>query len=193
MLPTILTNIADDDERAFVEKVYMTYEEKLFAISKKILRNHLDVQDCVNDTVFLFMKNIDQLRLAWDKKYAEAFITVVCRNCALNMARINRRKTEHEQPLIRYNYDEEQYEDIEIPDYSASVDKIVISEENCEYLYQLINRLDQKYRDVIVLKTLGKSNQSIAEIMHISEDLVRQRYSRAKKQLLEMGGKNLIC
>ncbi|MBR2354049.1 MAG: sigma-70 region 4 domain-containing protein, partial [Clostridia bacterium] len=53
--------------------------------------------------------------------------------------------------------------------------------------------LDDKYRDVILLKSLGFDNKSIAKVMNISEELVRQRYSRAKKQLWEMGGKNLYA
>ena len=125
--------------------------------------------------------------------YIDRLIAVVCRNRALNILREKRRKNEHEQSLVRYNYEEEKYEEMEIPDYSSCVDKICISEENCEYLHGLINRLDDKYRDVILLKSLGFDNKGIAKMMNISEELVRQRYSRAKKQLWEMGGKNLYA
>ena len=57
----------------------------------------------------------------------------------------------------------------------------------------LINKLDDKYRDVILLKSMGVDNQTIAEIMHISDNLVSQRYKRAKKQLWQMGGKDLYA
>ena len=188
---SIILNIVDDDDRAFVEKVYLEYEKQLYAISNQYLGHHQDAQDCVHNTVELIMRNIEKLKNARDNGYLARFITAVCRNCALNMLRVKRRKNAHEQSFFRYNYDEEQYEEIDIPDYSACVDKIYISEENCEYLSQLINRLDQKYRDVILLKSLGLDNKSIAKIMNITEDLVRQRYLRAKKQLLEMGGEEL--
>ncbi len=187
----IILNIADDDDRALVETIYINYEKKLYSTAKRYLDNHYDAQDCVHDTIALLIENIDKLKVARDKGYLERFLTVVCRNCALNTVRVKRRKNEHELSLVRYNCDEEQYEEIEIPDYSACVDKIWISEENCEYLHQLINRLNQKYRDIILLKSLGLDNKSIAKVMNISEELIRQRYLRAKKQLWEMGGKDL--
>jgi len=190
MLPIIL-NIVDDDDRALVEKIYVQYEKKLYVISMKYLNNHHDAQDCVHNTIRLIIESIDKFAVASDKGYLEQLLTVVCRNCALNMLRVKNRKREYEQPIAKYNYDECEYEDIDIPDYNSSVDKIYISEENCEYLHELINKLDEKYRDVVLLKSLGFDNKRIADVMDISEELVRKRYSRAKKQLWEMGGKDL--
>ena len=190
---SIILSILDDDDRAFVESLYINYEKKLYVISMKYLQDHRDAQDCVQDTIVLIAESIEKFKIAKDMEYIDRLIAVVCRNRALNILREKRRKNEHEQSLVRYNYEEEQYEEMDIPDYSASVDKICISEENCEYLHGLINRLDDKYRDVILLKSLGFDHKEIARIMNISEELVRQRYSRAKKQLWEMGGEKLYA
>ena len=190
MLPIIL-NIIDDDDRTFVEKIYVKYEKQLYLISMKYLNNHHDAQDCVHDTIKLIIDSIEKFKIAQDLDYLEQLLTVVCRNCALNALRVRARKNEYEQSLSRYNYKENEYEEIDIPDYASSVDKIYISEENLEHLHNLINKLDSKYRDIILLKSMGFDNRGIAEIMNISEVLVRKRYSRAKKQLWEMGGKDL--
>ena len=192
MLPIILT-ILDDEDRAFVESLYIKYEKKLYVISMKYLQDHRDAQDCVHDTITLVIERIEKFKTAQDMGYIDRLISVVCRNRALNILREKHRKNEHEQSLIRYNYEEEKYEEMDIPDYESSVEKICVSEENCEYLHELINRLDDKYRDVILLKCLGFDTKGIAEVMNISEELVRQRYSRAKKQLWEMGGKNFYA
>ena len=192
MLPIIL-NILNDDERAFVETIYIKYEKQLYAISKKYLQDHRDAQDCVHDTIALVIESIEKFKTAQDMGYIDRLISVVCRNCALNALRVKRRKNQYEQSLVRYNYEEEKYEEIEIPDYESSVDKIFVSEQNCEYLHELINRLDDKYRDVILFKSLGFDYKAIAKMMNISEELARQRYARAKKQLWEMGGNNLYA
>lgn len=192
MLPIIL-NILNDDERAFVETIYIKYEKQLYAISKKYLQDHRDAQDCVHDTIALVIESIEKFKTAQDMGYIDRLISVVCRNCALNALRVKRRKNQYEQSLVRYNYEEEKYEEIEIPDYESSVDKIFVSEQNCEYLHGLINRLDDKYRDVILFKSLGFDYKAIAKMMNISEELARQRYARAKKQLWEMGGNNLYA
>ena len=76
---------------------------------------------------------------------------------------------------------------MDIPDLSANVEKIVISEFTCGYVKELIDKLDFKYRDVIVLKGYGYGYEEIAYLMHISQELVRKRYSRARKKILEMG------
>ena len=190
MLPIILS-IRDDDDRAFVEQIYEKYEKKLYLLAIKYLKDHHDAEDCVHDTVRLIIESLDKFKIAYDKGYIDRLITVVCRNCALNALRVKRRKNEYVQSIARFNYDDGEYEDADIPDYNSSVDKIYISEQNCEQLRRLIDGLDSKYRDVILLKSLGIDNKSISEMMNISEELVRQRYSRAKKKLWEMGGKDL--
>ena len=192
MLPIIL-NIVDDDDRAFVEKIYVEYEKQLYLISMKYLNNHHDAQDCVHDTIKIIIDGIEKFKIAQDMGYIEKLITVVCRNCALNLLRVKKYKNENEQSLCRYNYQENEYEEVDIPDYSSCIEKLYISEEICEYLHNLINKLDDKYRDVILLKSMGVDNQTIAEIMHISDNLVSQRYKRAKKLLLEIGGKELYA
>lgn len=192
MLPIILS-IVDNDDRAFVERIYIQFEKQLYLISMKYLNNHHDAQDCVHETIHRVMGGIEKFRIAQDLDYLEKLITVVCRNCALNMLRLKARRNEYEQSLLKYNYEEDEYEEMDLPDFASSVDKLYISEENVAYLHNLIDQLDSKYRDVIVLKSMGFDNQGIAEIMNISEALVRKRYSRAKKQLWTMGGKDLYA
>ena len=190
MLPIIL-NIEDDDDRAFVEELYIKYEKKLYKIAKKILQVREDAEDCVHDTVGLIVCSLEKFKAAADKGYIEKLLMVTCRNCALNAAKAKNRRNEYVQPIAKLNYEDGEYEDVDIPDYNSSVDKLYISEKNCELLCQLIDKLDDKYRDVILLKSLGVSNKTIAKTMNITEELVRQRYLRAKKKLLEMGGDDL--
>ena len=192
MLPIILC-IVDDDDRVFVEKIYVEYEKQLYLISMKYLNNHHDAEDCVHDTVKKIIDGIEKFKMAQDVGYIEKLITIVCRNCALNTLRVKKYKNEHELSLCRYNYEDDEYEEIDIPDYSSCVDKLYISEESCEYIHNLINKLDDKYRDVVILRSLGFDNRSIADIMNITPNLVSQRYRRAKELLLEMGGKDLYA
>ena len=188
MLPIIL-NIVNDEDRAFVEEIYVRYEKQIYSISMKYLNNHHDAQDCVHEIIGVVSERVEKFKEAKDYGYIDRLIGVVSRNCALNALRERNRKSEYESSFLRYNYEEDEYEEIDIPDHTSCVDNLYISEENCEYLHNLINELDPKYRDVILFKCLGYDNTDIAKVMNISEELVRQRYSRARKQLLEMGGK----
>ena len=147
----------------------------------------------MHETIRMVGERLEKFRAAQDFGYIDKLITVACRNCALNMLRVRNRRLEHETSLVKYNYAENEYEEIDIPDHDSSVEKLYLSEENCDDLHNLMNKLDPKYRDVILFKTLGYDNQAIAKAMNISEELVRQRYSRARKKLLEMGGKDLYA
>ena len=59
MLPIILC-IDDDEDRAFVEEIYVKYEKQLYATSMKYLNNHHDAQDCVHDTVTIIIDGIEK-------------------------------------------------------------------------------------------------------------------------------------
>ena len=87
--------------------------------------------------------------------------------------------------------DSELYGIVDIPDDSALVDKIVISEHNYNLLKEIIGKLDPKYRDIITLRSMGFSNGQIANLIGISIELVRKRLSRARKEIIKMGGDEL--
>lgn len=190
MLP-IIQNIPIDDDRAFVEIIYTKYEQKLFLTSMSYLNNYHDSQDCVHETIKVVIEHIDKFRHAKEQDYLDGLLVVVCRNRAISMLRDRKLRNENEQSITRYNYEKDEYEDIDIPDYDSCVENIYISEENYRRICFLMNKLDDKYRDVLILKGMDYDVKTISEFMSITEDLVRQRYSRAKKKLLEMGGKDL--
>lgn len=79
----------------------------------------------------------------------------------------------------------------DLSDESANVEEAVMSKMMCDYIQKLISLLDEKYRDVIILRSMGLGNDEIAYLMDITPDLVRKRYSRAKAKILELGGDSL--
>ena len=176
----IMSTKSEDDDLDFVSEIYEKYEKQLYLIAMKYLRNHHDAQDCVHDTIKSVIEEVEKFKKANDQGYLERFITVSCRNCALNVLRSKKYRSEHEKDFGKLNCDGFESDNIDILDYGSCVDKIYISEENCEYLKGLINKLDDKYRDVIIFKSLGIDYQGIAVKMNISEALVRKRYERAK-------------
>ena len=76
----------------------------------------------------------------------------------------------------------------DIADESPTPDEYAAEEDNVRYVLSLINRLDEKYKNVLLLKYSGFSNKEISSVLFISEDTVRQRLFRAKNLILKMGG-----
>ncbi len=186
----IITSIADDTDRAFVEDIYNLYSEKMYLIAYDILKNHHDAQDCVQDTIVKIIDKIERFKQAHQQNYLKKLIIIACRNLAIHKYNENQKRNKTEFSTTLYG-EGDTFEIMDIPDTAANVEKIVLSEYHCEYLKQLIDKLDLKYRDVLILKSLQFNNMEIADIMNISVELVRKRYSRARMKILELGGDEL--
>ena len=186
MLPMILA-IENDDDRRLVEGRYLKYSKKLYLIAKKILNNHQDAEDSVNDTIAIVIENLDRFKTD-DEEYLIKLLVICCRNAAIAIYRKNKSRAGKTISLTSADPDDERG-DHDIRDDGSDVDKPVLDGERCELMRKLIDQLDLKYRDVIVLKYYYMmSNDKIAEIMKITEALVRMRLTRAKRILLEKGG-----
>ena len=186
----IIMSIENNNDRAFVEEIYHLYSEKMYLIAYDILKNHHDAEDCVQETIVKIIDKIERFKQAQHQNYLKKLIVIACRNVAINKYNENKRKNKAEVSTTVYDEDDEA-QTMDIPDATEDVEKIVLSEYNYRYIKQLIDQLDSKYRDVIVLKSMQFTNEEIAYMMTISVELVRKRYSRARAKILELGGDTL--
>ena len=189
MLAVIMA-ITDEDDRLFVETVFNKYSKKMYLIAVNILNNHEDAEDCVQDTIVKIIDRLDNFRKAEQEEYLIKLIVITCRNTALNKYKSNRKKSIEQFSTTVYDEDEGSSV-MDIPDDSSDVEKLVMSDYTCRCLTEIIDSLDYKYRDILVLKGMGYDYDDIARIMNISQTLVRKRYSRARKMILEKGGASL--
>lgn len=183
----IIMAIENEQDRLFVESIFNMYSEKMYLIAMDIINNHHDAEDCVHDTIVKIIDKLERFKQANRDDYLIKLIVITCRNTAINKYRENQKKNYWEISTTVFD-EEEESSIMDIPDLSANVERIVISEFTCSYVKELIDKLDLKYRDVMVLKGYGYGYEEIAYLMHISQELVRKRYSRARKKILEMGG-----
>lgn len=183
----IIMAIENEQDRLFVESIFNMYSEKMYLIAMDIINNHHDAEDCVHDTIVKIIDKLERFKQANREDYLIKLIVITCRNTAINKYKENKKRNYWEISTTVFD-EEEESSIMDIPDLSANVEKIVISEFTCGYVKELIDKLDLKYRDVIVLKGYGYEYEEIACLMHISQELVRQRYSRARKKIIEMGG-----
>ena len=186
----IIMAIENEQDRLFVESIFNKYSEKMYLIAMDIINNHHDAEDCVHDTIVKIIDKLERFKQANRDDYLIKLIVITCRNTALNKYKANQKRNRWEISTTVYDENDESSM-MDIPDLSANTERIVLSEFTCKYVKELIDSLDLKYRDVIVLKGLGYGYEEIAFLMDISQELVRKRYSRAKKMILEMGGNTL--
>ena len=164
----IIMAIQDESDRRFVEMIFNKYSKKMYLIANDILHNHNDAEDCVQDTIIKIIDKIERFKQAQKEDYLIKLIVITCRNTALNKytKEPERRRTEFSTTV----YDEDGESSImDIPDYATDVERIVLSNYACRYVFELIDQLDRKYRDVLVLTSLGYDYEEIAYLMNTSQ------------------------
>ena len=193
MLPIILA-INNEDDRAYVEKIYNQYGKKIYKIAFKILNNTEDAEDCVHDVVKIIIDNLEMFQALEGEQLIKLLVTC-SRNAALNIYRKNKIKHINEGKHKPYTDDETDEKDLDIESVSDDgmfVDLIVINEESRKRISEIIEELDPIYKDVLYLRyQYSMKNQDIAKMLKISENVVKVRYHRAKKILLRKRGKEL--
>ena len=185
----IIMSIENDEDRSFMETLYYDYSEKMYLVAMNILNNHYDAQDCVHNTIARIIDSIE--RYKQEGNYLIKLIVIATRNNAINMYNEIKRRNKSVFSTTVYDDETENWEIMDIPDETTDIQKLVVNEETVRRLHDLINKLDLIYRDVIVLMQMGYSYEAIADVLGITVETARKRYSRAKAKLREMGGKDL--
>ena len=183
---SIIMSIEDSDDRSFVLELYSKYEKNLYLTAARVLHNIEFAEDCVHDTIRSIIEHLDKFKRFSEENQVK-YMMICCRNAATN--KYNRKGRYGKTMSI-----EEREEAIgtEIADTGNDVCDVVVLEEIKSTLKKHIGMLDDKYKDVIVLKvSCGLDNREVGRALNISEDLVRQRYKRGKELLRSMGGKEL--
>lgn len=152
-----LVKIIKKGKLEFLVDWIQSRKSKLYKIAWSYLYNHQDIEDVFQDTLIKVYENIDSLR---DEQYFETwYITILLNECR---EKLRKRKREVLQESIAY-------EDYHIDKYQ---------------FFEELNLLDEKHREVIVLKyASGYTQEEIGEILDIPLGTVKSRIYRALKQL----------
>jgi len=174
----VLYMLDEEAETDKAERLFTKYKEAMFCVAFSILNDVHLADDAVSQSFVKLLKNIDRIDEENEKK-TSSYMTVVCKNIAINMLRKN----------IYLNIDENITERIEDKQNPNNTDPALIVQERESFnlLIDFINSMDKRYREVIILKYYhGMDNCKIAEILDIKESTVRKRLARGKEILLKM-------
>ena len=186
MLPIILL-IRDENDRKFVEDVYIRYKDRIFNKARIYLRNEHDVEECVQDVVVVLIEHADQC-YEWQEEHIKNFLMKCIRCIAINKYKENIRRYSKEISVSEF----EEEGDMDIPDKDECIEQSIISEENVRRLAQMIEEMDPLYSDILYFRSfLGMKNTEIAKMLNIPVNTVNQRISRAKRMLMQERGEEI--
>lgn len=183
MILAYIQSIEDDNKRRIVEDIYDLYYKHMTACALDILRNYHDSQDAVQDAFYNITATYE-LFADGAAPATAALVHIYVRNAAINIYNKNKR---HAKVVMLCDNIEEVAKDI--VDEDADVQRIVIDNETTEILSEAVDKLDDMYRDLIIMKYYyHMRNVDIAQVLNIDSNKVNGRIFRAKQKLKEILG-----
>lgn len=144
-------------------------KDKLFRLALCITRNREEAEDIVQDTMLRVWNRRDEWNL-WET--VEGFCLTICRNLAID--RSQKMDARHVELTPEVS---------ELPDMAAP-DKLMEQDERLGLLHRLIAELPEKQRTILQLRDVeGKSYKEIAEILKLTEEVVKVNLFRARQRI----------
>lgn len=152
----------------------------MFYTAYAVLNDSYSAEDAVHEAFIAITRNISKISDVNSPETA-AYVCRAAKTRALNILEKKKRELEHGRYIE---------EDEDIPFEEAEFERICAESEVSE-IAKCINKLPQKYRDVIVLRYLDEmSTNDIAEILGLNYETVKKQLLRGRailKELLKEG------
>jgi len=157
------------------------YQNKAYAISVKIVQNHDDALDCVQDS---FIKAFRSLSTFNFQSSFNTWLYRIVTNTSLDLLRKNKKYQSNipiEKPLS--GDDDDDYF-IQIEDRKADVENIAISNQTVIAVREAISQLSEDLKKVIILFEIEQfSLIEVSDILNIPVGTVKSRLFRAREKL----------
>ena len=182
MLDLLVMSVDNNDEGRTTQAIYDLYYKQMYATAYRILNNHHDTLDAVQDA-FCHIYKTEHVFTDLNTPQVAALTCIYTRNAAINIYNKNKRWAK------RFVLGHEDIEEsiLHISDESADLERMIVRKEESEILQKAVMMLDDKYRDVIELKFFyNMRNTDIAEVLHTNINTISSRLLRALKKLKEI-------
>ncbi len=162
------------DTRAFDELV-RRYQEKVYRLSYKILRNEDDAAEALQDAFLSAYRGLANFK-------AESTFSTWLYRVATNASLMKyRKRREGHVSLEQSQSPNRESEPLQIPDWTQQPVQDLLDSETRQVMEEGIARLPEELRTVFVLRDLEeKTNAEVAEILELTVAAVKSRLHRAR-------------
>ncbi len=176
MFPFCILAIENNEDRLFMEGLYMSYHRLMYSIILKMLKDKWDVEDVLQTVL---VKLIDKIQILQAKNQNQLvnYIISCCRNEAYSFLRARSRFCEED------NIDD--LADAELDAFSLDVG--LLKQEDIACLVGIWPHLDEKTRFVLEgYYFLERSTDELGTELGIKPASVRMELSRARKEVFKL-------
>lgn len=178
MLPfMVLMIIRDEDDRQFLERIYLDYHALMYGMALRVTRNRELAQDAVSDSLISLAGKIDLLRtLACNK--LRAYLVITVKHTAISLINRGKRETPADDGAF-----------LNLKSVFGTEEE-ALSRAGIEEIRQAVLRLPQREKDVLMMRYFREmTDEEIARETGIRPVSVRVHISRARKHLAALLGK----
>jgi RNA polymerase sigma-70 factor (ECF subfamily) len=168
-----LVALCRENDRTAQIRIYELYYQAMYNTSYRIVNDPMEAEDIMQDAFLDAFRKIDSFK-------GDSTFGTWLKRIVINKSLDHLRK----QKDYTASFEEENFE---IPDSSAEdqVEQEIVRHKVSE-IVQAMERLPDSYRIILSLYLLeGYDHQEISEILNISYNNTRTRYTRAKQKLLQ--------
>ncbi len=175
MISFYLSIIETEEDKDKVVFIYENFYSFMCYTAGQVLgQGKPEVDDAVHNAMLKIIERLDMIDLS-DAKKAKNLCGIIAKNIAKDHLKLKENQT---LPLDETFCD--------LPSEDDAVDEIVIKGDTYEIILRAIRRLDERYRDVCILRYVhGYKEREVAELLNISAGTVSTRIFRAKQILRE--------
>ena len=182
----VLVRRAQEGDTAAFDELVRRYTHIVYRVLYKILRHEEDTQDALQDTFVSAYRALPRFRQ--DSRFS-TWIYRIATNAALMKARARRSNL---VSLDHPTEDEGVQSAWELPDWSATPDEEIMTDETRRIMEEAIQALPAEQRAAFVLHDIqGLSSADTAQAMGITVSAVNSRLHRARVFLRDRIGRHL--
>lgn len=178
MIPYCILMIEDDDDRAFMEEIFLNYQRLMFDEIHKIVKEPWTVEDIMQSTL---VKLIDKIALLRSRSRDQLvnYIISASKNTALNYVRDN--ATPSESPFEDYLNTSDSAND------GHAIEQRLMKKDELDCLVRIWPKLDERTRHLLEgYYILGKPMTELAGELGIKPESIRMALTRARKKAYEL-------
>ncbi len=176
MFPMDIMSIEDDDDRAFMEQLYLEYASLMMSCAMKILKHPEDASDAVEQAVVHLINHLQTIRKIQCSKLRPYVVSTI-KNVSINIAIKRGRES-------RYSFLAPEDVLHSVPDEEMMIDDVIIGKLRKEALMAALKKLPSNEQEIIRMKYLAVlKDQEIARTLQLSPSSVRVYLTRARRHL----------
>lgn len=178
MLPLAIASLQNEEERAFMAKLYSDHKKLMYAKAFSIVRDHAQAEDVVGEACIALIDKISLIR-AMSGYTLRAYVVSTIRNTAINFVVRRDRQS-------RYAFLDDGDALGGVRSSGPEVLDTLVRREQIDAMKRAILRLPEHERTAITMKYLDQmSDREIADTLGIGPDSVRSCLMRARRHVKE--------